>query len=613
MGSPSSSTDPRRCHALDGVVHALNERRTCSCRNPVGPITRISFCSHLERDALDRDDSAVAHGNVQPRGDDAPLQAEISRRRRQSREVGGDSAIETGAFCGPRSALRTRIANVGDDSPGHVDLLRRLLSDRRPRCNFGSGHCVGSLRGDGRRATKASSVLSTTGKRQMNTTAGSPRLLSKAKLQAKKKKPPAAAARPADTARDQAIVRRTAAGDPRRGGEAGRQGLRKGRRCDPRPARRRPSRSSSRICATHGEIQALWSCASSSRCTSCSRCSSRWPPTSARSSRSCASSTRSSSQPGSCATSRAPPGGCTRASCRRGSAGSSSAWERGPTYRHDSRSTRSPTKTPPSRLALPDMDDVMDDLQKELFRAIFVGIRGTRRRGGTPNGGAARVRRSRLRAGGRSRGDDRPLGLVHGHRLALPGDSEPSEHRFRSNPLFRTGSRGVHVNVNFDLSPVLTIGGVQNIAQPDRVVSPLRRPPLNATLRSARLLVVTIYSATLLAACGGEAAASRPRTLTAIRQHQADRGSVSLNGPGSSFRRRSTRPSSPAFQETTQDPRQLQPGGLGENAPADQDRRLREPPAFRVSKTSAQYQGGKHPLLPHRRGSDHGLVQREAC
>ena len=70
--------------------------------------------------------------------------------------------------------------------------------------------------------------------------------------------------------------------------------------------------------------------------------------------------------------------------------------------------------------ALPDMDDVMDDLQKELFRAIFAGFAGPGRRGRAPDGGAARVRRPRLRAGRRPRRDDRPLGLVHGHRRA-PG------------------------------------------------------------------------------------------------------------------------------------------------------------------------------------------------
>ena len=73
--------------------------------------------------------------------------------------------------------------------------------------------------------------------------------------------------------------------------------------------------------------------------------------------------------------------------------------------------------------ALPDMDDVMDDLQKELFRAIFAGFAGARRRGRAPDGRAARVRRPRLRTRRRPRGDDRPLGRVHGHRRA-PGRTE---------------------------------------------------------------------------------------------------------------------------------------------------------------------------------------------
>ena len=131
------------------------------------------------------------------------------------------------------------------------------------------------------------------------------------------------------------------------------------------------------IYATHHEIEASC-CTSSSRCTSCSRCSSRWRPTSARCSRSCASCTRSSSPPG--------------------------------LMRNVARATRRlyPRELPPrirgiiermgaqasvqTRLAvdaftdedvvvataLPDMDDVMDDLQKELFRAIFAGLRRAR-------------------------------------------------------------------------------------------------------------------------------------------------------------------------------------------------------------------------------------------
>ena len=65
-------------------------------------------------------------------------------------------------------------------------------------------------------------------------------------------------------------------------------------------------------------------------------------------------------------------------SCRRASAGSSSAWVRRPACRPTSRSTPSPTATRRIAAALPDMDDVMDDLQKELFRAIFAGFAASR-------------------------------------------------------------------------------------------------------------------------------------------------------------------------------------------------------------------------------------------
>ena len=73
--------------------------------------------------------------------------------------------------------------------------------------------------------------------------------------------------------------------------------------------------------------------------------------------------------------------------------------------------------------ALPDMDDVMDDLQKELFRAIFAGF-GCARRVRAPDGGAARVRRPRLRTRRRPRGDDRPLGRVHGDRRTPGADTD---------------------------------------------------------------------------------------------------------------------------------------------------------------------------------------------
>ncbi len=63
--------------------------------------------------------------------------------------------------------------------------------------------------------------------------------------------------------------------------------------------------------------------------------------------------------------------------------------------------------------ALPDMDDVMDDLQKEMFRAIFDV--GAPDESVAADGRPTRVRRPRLRTRRRPRGDDRSLGRVHGH------------------------------------------------------------------------------------------------------------------------------------------------------------------------------------------------------
>jgi phosphate transport system protein len=80
--------------------------------------------------------------------------------------------------------------------------------------------------------------------------------------------------------------------------------------------------------------------------------------------------------------------------------------------------------------ALPDMDDVMDDLQKELFRAIFAGFAG-------PVDEAALQMAVQLAFVGRDyeRAADHAVMIARWVSFmitgALPGDSEPSEHGFR--------------------------------------------------------------------------------------------------------------------------------------------------------------------------------------
>ncbi len=69
-------------------------------------------------------------------------------------------------------------------------------------------------------------------------------------------------------------------------------------------------------------------------------------------------------------------------------------------------------RDPARASALVDMDDVMDDLQKDLFRVIFASPR--QRRGHDPAGGADRAGRPLLRAGRRSRGQRGRACRLHG-------------------------------------------------------------------------------------------------------------------------------------------------------------------------------------------------------
>ena len=106
--------------------------------------------------------------------------------------------------------------------------------------------------------------------------------------------------------------------------------------------------------------------------------------------------------------------------------------------------------------ALPDMDDVMDDLQKELFRAIFDGFAG-------PADEAALQMAVQLAFVGRDyeRAADHAvmigrLGVVHGDRRA-PRRRRGPRVAVLGHPLFRCGSPCVHADVRSDPPAVLTI------------------------------------------------------------------------------------------------------------------------------------------------------------
>jgi len=80
------------------------------------------------------------------------------------------------------------------------------------------------------------------------------------------------------------------------------------------------------------------------------------------------------------------------------------------------------------------MDDVMDDLQKELFRAIFAGFAGAADEAALQMAVQLAFGRPRLRTGRRPRGLIARWGVdVHGHRRAPRGRGR---HRGLSRPLF---------------------------------------------------------------------------------------------------------------------------------------------------------------------------------
>ena len=133
--------------------------------------------------------------------------------------------------------------------------------------------------------------------------------------------------------------------------------------------------------------------------------------------------------------------------------------------------------------ALPDMDDVMDDLQKELFRAIFVGFAG-------PVDEAALQMAVQLAFVGRDYERAADHAVMIGRWVsfmvtgALPGDSESNEHVHSSNPLFGFGSCSGHVNVNSDPLAVLTLAALDQRSVSPSAIAPPEDSPVNATIET---------------------------------------------------------------------------------------------------------------------------------
>ena len=202
----------------------------------------------------------------------------------------------------------------------------------------------------------------------------------------------------------------------------------------------------------------------------------------------------------------------------------------------------------------------MDDLQKELFRAIFAGFAGAGRRGRAPDGGAARVRRPRLRTRRRPRGDDRPLGRVHGHRRAPRRRRQPARRvRLLATPTVpaRFTCRSLVRRLRIH-PPFLRWPRSRSTAADHRRASPCRK--------GQHLVALSQALARAARRAGRTRTRSSPRAAARRRQSspsagQHDRGSRSTaracrarsTARARRSRRRSTKPRSPASHEGTPD------------------------------------------------------------
>ena len=252
--------------------------------------------------------------------------------------------------------------------------------------------------------------------------------------------------------------------------------------------------------------------------------------------------------------------------------------------------------------ALPDMDDVMDDLQKELFRAIFAGFAGeSTDEARTPDGGPARVRRPRLRAGRRPRGDDRAVGRVHGHRatsrrrrtrLARVAPGLPRLFRLRSCPVHSAGGREVN--------------------PPFLVSTPTQNPRSEGHHFDCNAAIPP------LPAHGRRTGSTRPRPGR-VRQQLQERcvggsGSTTLNGSGSTFQKTFDQTAIAAFQDAnTGITVNYAGGGSGKGKTDLQTKTVDFAGTDSLVKHAdvAEVPGRQVPVLPDRRGADHGVVQRE--
>ena len=268
----------------------------------------------------------------------------------------------------------------------------------------------------------------------------------------------------------------------------------------------------------------------------------------------------------------------------------------------------------------------MDDLQKELFRAIFAGFSGRPgRRGRAPDGGAARVRRPRLRARRRPRGDDRPLGRVHGHRASCPARPTATRTHCRDRAvarLFRVGSRLVHferglsIHVSFLVStPMPTsfkvVRSTCRLGDSAFVSSKRILVTASVSVRALRVAIGLVALVLLLAACGSS---SKSDSVAAPPAAARRRRSATLNGSGSTFQKTFDEAAIQGFQSANPSITvNYAGGGSGKGKTDLQTKTVDFAGTDSPIKAAdlSKYQGGTVLYFPTVVGADHGLVQRE--
>ncbi len=199
---------------------------------------------------------------------------------------------------------------------------------------------------------------------------------------------------------------------------------------------------------------------------------------------------------------------------------------------------------PIAAAALPDMDDVMDELQKDLFRRDL--RRGRARRSRAPAGRADHVRRARLRARRRPRGHDRSLGALHRHwsaagarrRRLIPGRA--SSRHPREGPWAEQ-----QVTVPALFTGRSTPIGFAVILRVYRARSRTRVEPATSerghhvkllpARRSAKYGAGTLALALALAACGSSSNKSSDTTASNAGTSGSSSLNATLNGSGSTF------------------------------------------------------------------------------